>query len=211
VVKRKRYSFSCRPARQIEPYVNFPFPAWFIARHPTENIITASHSTELAERWGRKTRNLLIGSSTVLNVSLSQDSQAAGRWSTDQGGEYYAVGVGVGIAGFRADLGIIDDPFGSREDAESKRVRESRWEWYIDDFSARLKPGARASLCTRDGMTMISPDESSGNLIVSEPIISSTFTSSHRWTGDPLGRVAGDYLWDDPEGYDYGSSSERVN
>jgi hypothetical protein len=35
------------------------------------------------------------------------------------GGQYYAVGVGVGIAGFRADGGIVDDPFGSRHDAES--------------------------------------------------------------------------------------------
>ncbi len=35
--------------------------------------------------------------------------------------------VGVGIAGFRADLGIIDDPFGSWKDAESRRIRDRVW------------------------------------------------------------------------------------
>jgi predicted phage terminase large subunit-like protein len=193
------------PGSAKSTYVNFLFPAWFIARHPTENIITASHSTELAERWGRKTRNLLIGSSTVLNVSLSQDSQAAGRWSTDQGGEYYAVGVGVGIAGFRADLGIIDDPFGSREDAESKRIRENRWEWYIDDFSARLKPGARRVIMH----TRWHDDDLAGRIIRQLDSLDRSYRvlslPAIAGPGDPLGRVAGDYLWDDPEGYNYGS------
>jgi hypothetical protein len=35
------------------------------------------------------------------------------------GGEYYGVGAGVGISGFRADLGLGDDFFGSREGAWS--------------------------------------------------------------------------------------------
>jgi hypothetical protein len=57
----------------------------------------------------------------------------------------------VGIAGFRADLGIGDDFFGSREDAFSETVRRKRWDWYIDDFSARLKPGAKRILMKHAG------------------------------------------------------------
>lgn len=131
------------PGSAKSTYVNMLFPAWFMARNPTRNILTASHSSELAERWGRKTRNMISGHSQDLGVNLSGDSAAAYRWATTEGGEYFAVGAGVGIAGFRADLGIIDDPFGSREDAESRRVRDSRWDWYIDDFSSRQKPGAK--------------------------------------------------------------------
>jgi hypothetical protein len=33
--------------------------------------------------------------------------QAAARWSLASGGEYYGVGAGVGISGFRADLGLV--------------------------------------------------------------------------------------------------------
>jgi hypothetical protein len=103
--------------------------------NPDRNVLTASHSSELAERWGRKTRNLIASHGGDLGVTLSEDSAAAYRWATTEGGEYLAVGVGVGIAGFRADLGIIDDPFGSREDAESRRIRDRVWDWYSDDFS----------------------------------------------------------------------------
>ena len=60
--------------------------------------------------------------------------------SLTAGGEYYGVGAGVGISGFRANLGVGDDLFGSREDAYSDTVRQKRWDWYVDDFSARLKP-----------------------------------------------------------------------
>src|SRR5262249_3380279 len=49
-----------------------------------------------------------------------------GVWQTS-GGEYYAAGVGVGIAGFRADLAVIDDPVRAREDADSQPVRDRTW------------------------------------------------------------------------------------
>ena len=79
----------------------------------------------------------------MLGISLSEDNKAAARWSLAEGGEYYGVGAGVGISGFRANLGTADDLFGSREDAYSETVRQKRWDWYVDDFSARLKPGAK--------------------------------------------------------------------
>ena len=55
------------------------------------------------------------------------------------------VGAGMGISGFRADLGLCDDLFGNREDAWSDTVRQKRWDWYVDDFGPRLKPGPNAS------------------------------------------------------------------
>ena len=77
---------------------------------------------------------------------LSEDSKAAARWSLESGGEYYGVGAGTGISGFRANLGVGDDLFGSREDAYSETVRQKRWDWYQDDFSARHKPDAKRIL-----------------------------------------------------------------
>ena len=47
-----------------------------------------------------------------------EDQQAAGRWETAQGGEYFAAGVGGAITGRGADLLIIDDPH-SEQDAMS--------------------------------------------------------------------------------------------
>lgn len=193
------------PGSAKSTYVNWLFPAWFLSRNPALNVLTASHSSELAERWGRKTRNLIQSEHAALGLNLSDDSSAAYRWATSASGEYYAVGVGVGIAGFRADLGIIDDPFGSREDAESKRIRENRWNWYVDDFSARLKPGARRVVMH----TRWHDDDLAGRVkrqlsALQRPYISLTLPAEAE-ENDPLGRRPGQLLWDDPGGYDYGS------
>ena len=94
---------------------------------------------------GRRVRNDIAADENVLGIKLSEDSKAAARWSLETAGEYYGVGAGTGISGFRANLGVGDDLFGSREDAYSETVRQKRWDWYQDDFSARLKPAQNAS------------------------------------------------------------------
>src|SRR6516165_9175256 len=131
------------PGSAKSTYSSVLFPPWYLARHKEHSILAASHTTELAEKWGRRVRNLLVEHGPTLELAVSDDNQAAGRWSLKTGGEYYAAGVGVGIAGFRADLAIIDDPVRSREDADSALVREKTWDWYKSDLSTRMKPGGR--------------------------------------------------------------------
>ena len=104
------------------------------------------HTTELAERWGRRVRNLILENDYALGVKLQGDSLAAGRWATEAGGEYYAAGAGTGIAGFRGLFGLIDDPIRSRQDADSQLVRDRLWDWYLNDFRPRLIPNARQLL-----------------------------------------------------------------
>ena len=194
------------PGSAKSTYVNFLFPAWAMARHPGWHVLTCSHSTELAERWGRRTRNLVMAEAGVLGVALSGDSQAAGRWALTSGAEYYAAGVGVGIMGFRADLGIIDDPFGSRADAESKRIRDRVWEWYLNDFLSRLKPNARQVIMHQ----RFHEDDLDGRLVrhldeIGKAYRRLTIRAESVGPGDdPLGREAGALLWDDPSGYNYG-------
>ena len=192
------------PGSAKSSYISVALPSWYMGRFPGNSILAASHSTTLAEKWGRKVRNIVAEHSVTLGVSLADDSKAAGRWATNKGGEYYAVGVGVGIAGFRAKLGIIDDPFGSREDAESKTIRDKTGDWFDADFSARLQPGAKRVVMH----TRWHEDDLAGRIIegarkgkyririLSLPAIAGP--------NDPLGRQVGEYLWDDPNGYNYG-------
>jgi predicted phage terminase large subunit-like protein len=194
------------PGSAKSTYVNFLFPAWYLARNKTHSVLSASHSSELAEKWGRRTRALVSGQSTVLDIALSHDSQAAYRWRIEGGEDsYYAVGVGVGIAGNRVDLGIIDDPFGSRQDAESKLIRERIWDWYSDDFSSRLKPRARRVLMH----TRWHDDDLAGRVIRQLDRVGRRYRvlnlPAEAIADDPLGRQPGELLWDDPNGYDYGS------
>ena len=108
----------------------------------------------------------------------------------------------MGIAGFRADLGIIDDPFGSRDDAYSERIRDRVWDWYNDDFSARLKPGAkRVVMATRWHL-----DDLAGRILEhSAQRVRSVIIPAIAEPGDVLGREPGQYLWDDADGYNYGA------
>ena len=78
----------------------------------------------------------------TLQIKLSALTGASDRFELETGCEYCATGAGAGISGFRADLGLFDDPFGSREDAWSNTVRLKRWDWFLDDFSG-FKPGGK--------------------------------------------------------------------
>jgi predicted phage terminase large subunit-like protein len=192
-------------------YVSVLFPAWYLSNQPMHNFLFATHNSEFANKWGKKVRNDIMLHSSKLEISVSQDNAAADRWALTQGGEYYSVGAGAGISGFRADIACIDDPFGSREDAYSPLVRQKRWDWYLDDFSARMKPSAkRIVMATRWHEEDISGrilekleiDKKKGedfglrSKVLSIPAICES-------ENDPLGRKIGEYLWDEPP-WNYG-------
>src|SRR5262245_28913499 len=145
-VTMRCFCFFAPPGSAKSTYLYILLPSWYPANHSTKSILAATHSVEFAERWGRRVRNDIANDTKTLGIELARDSQAAARWSLASGGEYYGVGAGVGISGFRADLGLGDDFFGSREDAYSETVRQKRWDWNLDDFSARLKPGGKRNL-----------------------------------------------------------------
>ena len=190
------------PGSAKSTYGSILFPAHYLARHPNHSILAASHTVELAEKWGRRVRNLVEEHGPTLGLSIAPDNAAAGRWALTQGGEYYAAGVGVGIAGFRADLAIIDDPVRSREDADSALVREKTWDWYKSDLSTRMKPGGRIVLI----QTRWNEDDLAGRLLLDmqkggdawDVLSLPAFATGE---ADALGRQAGEALWDDEYGY----------
>lgn len=193
------------PGSAKSTYLSVLFPPYYLARFPQNSILAATHSQEFAQRWGRKVRNDILLDGITLGVSVSQDNSASDRWALSAGGEYYGVGAGVGISGFRADLGMCDDLFGSREDAYSETVREKRWDWYRDDFCGRLKPGAKRVLMN----TRWHEEDVAGREIariragvVRGKIIDIPAVADE---DDALGREPGEYLWDEPAGYNYGS------
>lgn len=124
---------------------SFKLPAWFLGKFPKKKVIQSSHTAELAVGFGRKVRNLISTDeyqSVFPGVALSGDSKAAGRWATNQGGEYFAIGVGGAVTGKGADLLIIDDPHSEQEGmAADPAIFESAYEWYTSGPRQRLQPG----------------------------------------------------------------------
>lgn len=133
------------PGSAKSTYTSVFFPPWFMGRNPENTLLGISNTTDLAERFSRRARNIVATArfKNVFGFGCSEDSSAAGNWENEKGGEFFAAGVGTSIVGRRSDCGLIDDPIKSREEADSERTREKQWEWYLNDFWTRLKPGAR--------------------------------------------------------------------
>ena len=139
----KRLIINMPPRHTKSEFASYLLPAWMVGRNPKLKIIQATHTGELAIRFGRKAKNLIDSQeyAKIFKTRLQEDSKAAGRWETAQGGEYFAAGVGGAITGRGADLLIIDDPH-SEQDAMSETSMENAYEWYTSGPRQRLQPGA---------------------------------------------------------------------
>jgi predicted phage terminase large subunit-like protein len=182
------------PGSAKSTYSSVFFPEYFLGRNPQLQVISASHTVELAEAFGRRVRNA-VGApdfNMLWNASLAADNSAAGRWSTSKGGQYFAVGVGGSVTGRRSDLAIIDDPVASREDADSERMRERTWQWWVNDLKTRLKPHARIVFA----MTRWHEDDLAGRILDQErdrwKVIKIPMLAGEN---DPLGRKPDERLW----------------
>jgi predicted phage terminase large subunit-like protein len=145
--KIKRLAISLPPRHTKSEFGSFLFPSWFLGRFPNKKVMQASNTGELAVGFGRKVRNLVMGeqyAEVFPDVTLRQDSKAAGRWSTNKDGEYFAIGVGGTMTGRGADLVIIDDPHTEQEAAlaaHDPSVYDKSYEWYTSGPRQRLQPG----------------------------------------------------------------------
>ncbi len=194
------------PGSAKSTYASILFPAWWYTQHTRSSVISTSHSLALAEHFSRRVRELIHFSRRVrelikandsrLGYSLDPTERSAARWRTTNGGEYVASGIRGSIVGRRADLVIIDDPIKSSFEAESPLHRDHIWNWYKNDLTTRLKPGARVVLI----MTRWHESDLGGQLlgrpatdwrVLRLPALAET--------DDPLGRALGELLWPDWE------------
>lgn len=172
------------------------FPAWYLGRNPSHSVIASSYALELAEDFGRKVRNQLrdpIWHRVFPHASLDTSSASSTKISTNEGGNYYAVGVGGATTGRGAHLLLIDDPVKGREDADSETIRRKVKDWYRSVAYTRLmKGGAVIVVLTRwheDDLAGWALDEQGheGWEVLSLPAIAEE--------QDVLGRKPGEALW----------------
>jgi predicted phage terminase large subunit-like protein len=141
----KRLIINMPPRHTKSEFASFLLPSWFLGRFPEKKIIQTAHTAELATGFGRKVRNLVSSEaySKVFDTKLSTDSKAAGRWNTNKGGDYFAIGVGGAVTGKGADLLIIDDPHSEQEAKQGNpAVFDGVYEWYTSGPRQRLQPDA---------------------------------------------------------------------
>ena len=185
------------PGSAKSTYASLLFPAWWFTQHPDSSVIATSHTTSLAEQFGRQVRELVREYGDQLGYGLHPSRKAAGHWQTTAKGEYFATGIRGPLTGRRADLVIIDDPVKSHAEADSPVLRDRLWNWYRFDLTTRLKPRGRIVLV----MTRWHEDDLAGRLLAQNPadwhLIRLPALAEEN---DPLQRQEGAALWPDWEG-----------
>lgn len=143
--KKKRVIINIAPRMGKSEFSSYLFPAFFLGNFPNKKIIMGTHTAGLSEDFGRRVRNLLDSDEykeLFPATAVADDQKAAGKWSTSQGGQYYAAGVGGALAGRGADLFVVDDPHSEQDVKTNSRLAfDTAWSWFQTGPLQRLMPG----------------------------------------------------------------------
>lgn len=202
-----RAMFSLPPGHGKSVYCSHLFPAWYLGNHPDHKYIQAGHTQDFVdEEFGKRVRaniNSELYHNVFPKVILDPFSKAAGRFAiANHRGKYLGRGIGGGISGFRANCAAVDDPFASREDAESPQVRKKVFDWFNADLSTRLLPRSPLFIVatrwhTDDLCGRIEKDNNDKlNDINHIPWFIVNLPAICEVNDDFLGRFEGDALWE---------------
>lgn len=128
------------------------FPAYLLGRNPNLKLALCSYSADLSSSFNRAVQ-MIIDDDRYRDLFPNTNLNSK-RVSTDTGngvlrnstmfeivghkGFLKTVGVGGSLTGTPVDIGIIDDPFKDRAEANSATYRNNKWDWYQDVFCTRL-------------------------------------------------------------------------
>ena len=143
--RKKRVIINIAPRMGKSEFSSYLFPAYFLGKYPQKKIIMGTHTAGLSEDFGRRIRNLIDTEEyreVFPQTQVADDQKAAGKWSTSDGGQYYAAGVGGALAGRGADLFVIDDPHSEQDVKTNSRLAfDTAWSWFQTGPLQRLMPG----------------------------------------------------------------------
>lgn len=169
---------------------------WWLANHPADRVIIGSYGDRLAIARGRESKKLIKEHGYRFGLQLDRGTEQ--DWQLTTGGGVLSVGVGAGVTGQAGNIVFIDDPHKSREEADSRRMRDRVERWLSADILSRMSPGAPLVII----LTRWHEDDIAARVMAQE----GTTAQGGRWhvlrmpalcddpEHDPLGRKAGDPL-----------------
>lgn len=202
-----RLMVSMPPGHAKTKFCSRYFPAWYLGRHSLDKWLHGGHSQNFVENeFGAAVREIVADDrfeELFPETKLSTHSKSKGAWklSNNRGG-YVTKGVGQGISGYRGNVGFIDDPFASREDAESEAIRKKVYDWFSADFTTRLLPRSPMGIVatrwhTDDLIGRLEKDQKEGRTLIPWYIINLPAVIEDQVDADacPFKRGLGDCLW----------------
>lgn len=135
------------PPRGLKSHcVSIALPAWYLGHDPTAQIICASYGQDLADKFARDCRTIMMSDwyRRIFKTRLAS-RQAVADFMTTDGGVRMATSVGGVLTGRGADLIIIDDPL-KPDEALSQTQRKTVNDWYDTTLHTRLNDKANGRI-----------------------------------------------------------------
>lgn len=140
-----RVIISCPPRAGKSELTSRCLVPYSLGKHPEWEVISATYAQDFANEWGMDVRRVMEDPRYHEIFPLCtprKDSNRADGFRLVQGGAYTTRGRGGGLTGRGFDMGIIDDIFKDRADADSPAARKQTIQWYESVFRTRVMPGA---------------------------------------------------------------------
>lgn len=183
------------------------YPAYQLGLNPKTKIAICSYSDTIATSFNRDIQRIIdddpfskifpdtyLNESNVVTTTAKNDYLRNASIFETVGHRGYVVTVGVGgsLTSRTVDVGIIDDPFKDRQDAMSKKIRDTIWSWYTDVFKTRLHNDSQQLVI----MTRWHPDDLAGKILAHEndwDVVVFQAIKEKEYPNDP--RETGQALW----------------
>lgn len=136
------------PPGSMKSVLLMMFVAWCFGRHSTWRVIWISHTADKAQDCSSRVRDLVLSSEyreIFPNVQIREDKSGVTGWQLITGGSFLPKGAGQSIAGYRFNLGVMDDPL-SEQTAKSDIERKKINNWYGPGFRSRKLPDSKIVL-----------------------------------------------------------------
>ncbi len=182
---RRRLIFNLPPGYMKSTLITVLYTAWRMGVNPSEKIICISYGDDLSHDLSRKTRQVMQSPLyRKIFPGTALDKKAEDKITTTKGGQRYATAVGSDIAGFRADLIIMDDliqPDAALNELHKQKLRD----WYYGVVAQRLRDQATGVIVLV--MHRLAPDD-----------LTQSFIEEGGWYHIPLPLIA-----TQPENYSF--------
>lgn len=122
--------------------------AWAFWNIQNTDIIYTWHSISLLESFSRNIRDRVNSPEykSIFNDTVKGDNGAVWSWAMTNNNQLMIYWVWWGITGKGGNRLIIDDPYATRQDAESDTIRKRVEEWYDSTFLSR-RHNSEAWIC----------------------------------------------------------------
>jgi len=122
--------------------------AWSFWQLERTDVIYTGHSVNLLETISRNIRERVNSPEykQLFKSRIKSGNESVWDWSMDNGNHLMVYWVTWGITGKGGHRLIIDDPYATRQDAESDTIRKRVEEWYDSTFLSR-RHNENAGIC----------------------------------------------------------------